>query len=92
MSRPEQNARPAPVITSTRRLSSKFARQTTCRISRIMVSSNAFSLSGRFSVSTPIRSGRNSKRMVVKLSACVRNPAGRPSLVNRALLMRKLLR
>src|SRR3954469_19270623 len=67
MSRPEQKARPAPVMISTRTLSSKLARQITWRISRIMVSSKALSFSGRLSVTMPI-SRRSSKRIVLKLS------------------------
>ena len=64
MSRPAQNPRPAPVMTITRTLSSKFACQMTLRISRSMRSSNALSLSGRLSVTTTIPSSGRSTRIV----------------------------
>src|SRR5690606_17393533 len=81
MSRPAQKPRPAPVMIRTRMPSSKLARQTTWRISRIIVSSKALSLSGRLSVKTAILSGRTSSLMVVKLSVLARKPAGHPSFV-----------
>ena len=78
MSRPEQKARPEPVMTMTRTVSSKFACQITLRSSRSMRSSKALSFAGRARVMTRMPSSTRSVLMVSNSSTCSRKPFGLP--------------